>query len=320
MRRSWLAVSALWALLGAAGAGIGAAVVVWEGVRPPWHGGVLGAAVGMMLALLATVVAFMRGETATLAMLRAENPPEEEARRIHNVLDELTLAAGVRRPTLHWIDDAYPNACAIGIHGHPGHICVTRGLTEMLERDELAGVVAHELAHLKHEDATFATVTATLYGSFYFLRELSADLIEVSILRNVRSHEPRTSVGRHGKHMPLAVFIGIFGWIVFALMSVVAYLVVLSASRSREWMADMAAVEITRDPAALADALEKIAGSGRRSLLASRAVQHLYFVNPFPAGASLFALLSTHPPIEERVRLLRQMSGPSAKPGGSRPT
>ncbi len=320
MRRSWLALSVLWALLGTAGAGIGIAVVAWEGVRPHWHGGVLGAAVGMMLALLATIVAFMRGETATLAMLRAEDPPTDDARRIHNVLDELILAAGVRRPTLHWIDDPFPNACAIGIHGHPGHICVTRGLVEMLERDELGGVVAHELAHLRHEDAAFATVTATLYGSFYFLRELSADLIEVSILRNMRSHEPRTSVGRHSKHMPLGVVVGIFGWVIFSLMSVVAYLVVLSASRSREWMADMAAVEITRDPAALADALEKIAGSGRRSFAASRAVQHLYFVNPFRAGASSFALLSTHPPIEERVRLLRQMSGSPAKAGGSGPT
>lgn len=313
LRRSWLAVAALWAMLGAAGALIGIVIVAWEGVRPGWHGGVLGAAVGMMLALLATVVAFMRGEAATLAMLRAADAPDEVARRIHNILDELILAAGVRRPTLHWIDDPFPNACAIGIHGHPGHICVTRGLTEVLERDELAAVVAHELAHLKHEDATFATVTATLYGSFYFLRELSADLIEVSILRKVHSHRPRTPVGRHGKHMPLAVFLGIFGWLVFAVMSVVAYLVVLSASRSREWMADMAAVEMTRDPAALADALDKIAGSGRRSLAASRAVQHLYFVNPFPAGASLFALLSTHPPIDERIRLLRRMSGPAGR-------
>lgn len=309
LRRSRVAVGVLWSLLGLIGAGVGVAIVAVEAVRPLWHGAVLGGAIGGLLALLATVVAFVRGEQTTLAMLRASDPPDEVARRIHNILDELVIAAGVRRPTLHYIDDPFPNACAIGLHNHPGHICVTRGLVELLERDELAGVVAHELAHLRNEDATFSTVTATLYGSIWFLREFFADLMENAIYRRIHSHIPRTRWGRSSKHLGGAFFIGLVGWVVLAVISLVAWFVVLLASRSREWMADMAAVEITRDPGALADALQKIADSGRRPTLASRGVQHLYFVNPFPAGEAASALFSTHPPITERISLLRRMAG-----------
>lgn len=313
LRRSWAAAGFLWLLAGLIGGGLGWLTGLAAGQVEPLRGAVFGVGCGIFLGLIASVVAFVRSESTTLTMLRAVDPPPEVARQIHNILDELILAAGVRRPSIHYIDDAFPNACAVGLHDHPGHICVTRGLVEQLNRDQLKAVVAHELAHLKHEDAVFSTMTATLFGKIYFMKELSRDLIEVGVWG--ARHDARTRVGRHGRRVPANVFIGFAAWFLFATLSVIAYMVVLSASRSREWMADMAAIEMTRNPGALAEALRQISDSDRTMWTASRGVQHLYFANPFRGGASEWALFSTHPPIEARIALLESMAGHRTRRG-----
>lgn len=217
------------------------------------------------------------------------------------VAENLSIGAGIPMPRLYVIDDTAPNAFATGRDPEHAVVCATMGLLQKLDRTELEGVIAHEMTHIKNYDTRLMTVVAVLVGSVALLADF--------FLR-------ATWYGRGGKSEKKgnagAIFL-VLG-IVFAVLSpIIANLIKLAISRRRELMADAGSVSITRQPSGLISALQKIASDTEPLEVANKATAHLYIENPFKnkfgsAVGTFSNLFNTHPPLEERLKLLRQMA------------
>lgn len=304
-RNSLLAALALWIFMALLG-GMGGAgyVSLASPTFAPFRFVLFGMILGLFLAFTFTLLAFARGERTIQWMGHLEPLPERYQNLVQNIFIELSLASGIAPPVAQYFPEEYPNAFAYsGGANHPGYIALSRGLLEMMEREELMGILAHEFAHLKHKDVQFSTMTATLYGILFTVQEFLGDL-----LRGFRVSRILSPTGRiHFPLGPALIFI-LLAWISVSILSFLGYLIILFASRNREWLSDLTAVEMTRNPLALAHALEKIAAySGKVGL--TRGLQHLYFVNPFRAGSAKSELFSTHPPIQARIALLYRIAG-----------
>jgi heat shock protein HtpX len=234
------------------------------------------------------------GHKAVLQISRARRATQEEDRMLTNVGEEIAIAAGIPLPTLYVIEDSSPNAFATGLDPRSGIICVTTGLLEKLDRDELQGVVAHEMAHIRNNDIRLMTTLALTVGLFVLLRDL--------FLRGwLRGGGGRNRKGE-GNAILLALAIALV-----ILAPVFAVLLHLAVSRQREFLADATAVQFTRYPDGLARALEKIANDPDELEAANKATEHMYIVSPFQKLHDRSNLFSTHPPIRERIRRLRAM-------------
>jgi heat shock protein HtpX len=248
-----------------------------------------------VLAIVFGLLAYYRGPSLVLKMSHARQVTHDEAPQLWNVVEELSIAAGVPMPRVFIVDDLSPNAFAAGRDPKHAALTVTSGLLHRMNREELQGVVAHELAHIRNLDVRFATLVAVLVGmialiSDYFLR---------STLFRVAGRRARGLGGVLVLALALALAV---------LAPISARLVQLAISRRREYLADASAVEITRDPLGLASALEKIDGDPRSVVGTNRATAHLYIANPIKrtSGDGLF---DTHPPTEKRIAILRAMAG-----------
>jgi heat shock protein HtpX len=271
-----------------------------------WAGQALGGQAGFVIALVMAGVmnlgAWWWSDRLVLAMYRAQPVAETDAPELHAIVRELTLRAGIPMPRLYVIPEDAPNAFATG--RSPGHaaVAVTEGLLRVLDRREVAGVLAHELAHVKHRDTLVMTVAATLAGAISML----ASLGQWALLFGSRSSDD----GEEGSH-PVAGLLGVL------VAPFAAMLVQAAISRSREFLADEGGARLTRDPRALADALTKLDAHSRAVPLSagSPATAHLFIVNPF-TGGGLVRLFSTHPSTEARVaRLLAlERTGLAATP------
>jgi heat shock protein HtpX len=287
-RNSWMLVVLVTAVLVTLGYLMGA----YWGNR---YGGIF---LAVIVAIIASLFAYYSGDKAILTMSRARRIEKEDYPQFFDVIEELTIAAGVPMPAVYVIDDTAPNAFATGRDPQHASVAITTGLMEKLTRDELQGVMAHEMSHVGNRDILFATMVGVMVGSIVLVSDF--------FLRGVfwgRGGGRRKSVGGAGG----AVFVLIA--LVFAIVApLFAKLLQLAVSRQREYLADASAVQLTRYPEGLAAALEKIAGDKEVLEVANRATQHLYIVNPIKPfekrGSSLF---STHPPIEERIARLRAM-------------
>lgn len=302
-RRSWLLLLALTALLAVAGAALGALLF-----EDAW-GALPGVALALLLAGIWFPVAWFAGPRMTLATSRArravatDEAGHDRDRMLINVVEEMAIASGLPVPEVWIIEDSAPNAFATGRDPRHAMVAVTTGLYEKLSRDELQGVIAHELSHIRNEDVRYATLVVVTVGAIALLADFA--------IRHMRwGGGPRRSRNREagGLIVVIAILIAI-------LAPLSARLLQAAISRKRETLADLSAAEMTRYPEALARALEKIAADPEPLEAANRATAPLYVVNPLTKlEGGWVGLFSTHPPTEERVRLLRGIV--LAAPGG----
>nr|BAL55787.1 heat shock protein HtpX [uncultured Acetothermia bacterium] len=261
-----------------------------------------GLIIAAIVAALWIGISYFHGDSILLAASRAHEIHKADHPQLFNVVEELTIAAGLPMPKIYIIDDSAPNAFATGRDPQNASVAITRGLLEKLNRAELQGVMAHELAHIQNRDILYATLIGAIAGAIILLSDLFLRALRVGVgRRSSRSSKNSKSSGG----LALIVLVGM---ILAVLAPVIARLLQLAVSRQREYLADASAALLTRYPEGLASALEKIARDPDPLEVASRATQHLYIVNPFEKGRwSLDSLWSTHPPLEERIRRLRAM-------------
>jgi heat shock protein HtpX len=227
-----------------------------------------------------------------------------EHRELHNVVTEMALASGCRMPKVYVVFDPAPNAFATGRDEDNASVCVTTGLLALLNREELQGVIAHEISHIHNQDILVMTLVSVLVGGVALL----SDWAQRSF------YSSRSSESEEGKSLWLAVP----AYLLIVFSPLISRLLAMAVSRQREYLADATAVEYTRNPLGLAKALEKIRAAQMPFQFATRGTAHLFFVNPLMRAVddregAVADLLSTHPPIVRRIMLLYQMAG---LPGG----
>ncbi len=252
------------------------------------------------------VVTWFGGARMTLATSGARRADPERDRQLINVVDEMAIAAGLPAPEVWIIDDSAPNAFATGRDPRHAAVAVTTGLYSKLDRDELQGVLAHELSHVKNLDIRYTTLVAVTVGVIALVADFA--------LRHVWwGGGPRRSRNRNAGGILVLVAL-----VVAILAPLSARLLQAAVSRRRETLADLGGAELTRYPEALARALEKIDADPEVLEAANRATAPLYIVNPIKSfEARARGLLRTHPPTAERVRLLRNLV--LSPPAGSGP-
>jgi heat shock protein HtpX len=295
-RESVLLIVAVGVILGALGFAIG----YGTGGTPESAALVTGIAVGF--SGLLSLGSYFAGDSLVLAASRARPVTQASHPQLMNVVQELSIAANTPLPKVYVIDDSAPNAFATGRGPKQASIAVTTGLLEKLDREELQGVIGHELSHVRNFDIRFALLVAVLVGSIALLSDM--------FLRGFWRVGFGGRGDRRGGGGALVIVMLVVAVVLAVVAPIFARLVQLAVSRQREYLADASSVELTRNPAGLERALAKI-GSDREVLeVANRATQHLYFVNPikkFEARAS--GLMSTHPPILDRINRLRTLHG-----------
>ncbi len=260
-----------------------------------------GLIVAALVALLWIGISYFHGGSILLTASRAREIHKADHPQLFNVVEELTIAAGLPMPKIYIIEDSAPNAFATGRDPQNASVAITRGLLEKLNRAELQGVMAHELAHIQNRDILYATLIGAIAGAIILISDVFLRTLRLGA--GGRSSRGSKSKGGGG----LAVLV-LLGMILAILAPVIARLLQLAVSRQREYLADASAALMTRYPEGLASALEKIARDPDPLEVASRATQHLYIVNPFEKERwNLDSLWSTHPPLEERIRRLRAM-------------
>lgn len=286
-RRSILLLAALALLLGACGFAIFEA---WLS-----RSGFVGLGVGCAVALAAGLWAWFGGSWAVLASAEAEPVAHEDMPRLYNVVEEMALAAGLPMPKVYVVDDPAPNAFATGRGPGDAAIAVTQGLIARLSREELQGVIAHEMGHIRNRDILFMTLATVLVGAVDTLAEWSGRASRSSVRH-------RSRVGGAA-----SLLVAVAAGLAVTVAPIVARLVYLAVSREREYLADATAAFLTRYPSGLADALEKIASSPVR-MDAREGTAALCIVNPRQPveGEDMF---STHPSTRRRVSILRAIGG-----------
>ena len=265
-----------------------------------WIGDPTGALFGLGLAFVAGTISglatYYGGDRMVLAASRAQETSHDNAPVLFNVVEEMAIAAGLPMPKVYIIDDSAPNAFATGRDPEHASVAVTSGLLEKLDRDELQGVIAHEMSHVGNFDIRYAMLVGVLVGTTVLISDF--------FLRGLWFGGGRRREGGGQAQLIMLVIA-----IVLAILApLLARLIQLSISRQREFLADASAVQLTRNPKGLADALQKISGDQEVLEAANRATAHLYIVNPIKAFEKRSkGLFSTHPPIEQRIEILRQM-------------
>ncbi len=242
-------------------------------------------------------------------MSRARPAPAEEFPRFHNIVEGLCIASGLPKPRLYVVDDPAPNAFATGRNPRNAAVAVTTGLLEKMNRIELEGVLAHELSHVKNYDILVSTIAVTMVGVVALLADLAVRMMWWGGGRSSHSDYDDDNGGNSGGF----AFVAVFGFVLLALSPVVATLMQRAVSRRREALADVSGVEMTRYPPGLISALEKLRDDSTVIHASSRATAHLWIEQPSAqtedeGRLSRFnRMFDTHPPIEERIALLREL-------------
>jgi heat shock protein HtpX len=262
--------------------------------------GLLFVPIAMVLAALLSAGAFFSRDSLVLTASAAHEVGEGERPQLLNVVREMSLAAGVPMPRVYLIDDSAPNAFATGRDPEHASVAVTTGLLDKLDREELQGVIGHELAHVANYDIRFSLLVGVLVGSVALL----ADMLARFWFWGGAGSRRRDSNQGGG-----AILI-VIGLIVAILAPIFASLVQMAVNRQREYLADATSIELTRNPYGLERALAKLAADQEPLEVANRATQHLYVVNPVKKlERSARGLFSTHPAIVDRINRLRLMTG-----------
>jgi heat shock protein HtpX len=261
-----------------------------------WIGNLFGGSNGMVVAFVLAAVmnmgSYWFSDKIVLAMYRAKALDEREAPELYRIVRELAAEAGLPMPRIYLIPQETPNAFATGRNPEHAVVAVTDGLWRLLTTDEIRGVLAHELGHVRNRDILVSSIAATLAGVVMMLASMAR---WGAIFGGVRGSDEDDGGG-------------VLGFLITAIVApIAAMLIQMAISRSREYLADETGARISHNPESLARALEKLAiASNRLPMDASPQTAHLFIVNPL-TGKSLAGLFRTHPPIEERVRRLRSM-------------
>lgn len=260
-------------------------------------GQAIGGRGGLMLAFLFALVmnvgSYWFSDRIVLSMYRARELAPEDAPALHAMVDELSAQAGIPKPRLYVIPQDSPNAFATGRNPDHAAVAVTQGIMQLLSPEELRGVIAHELAHVKNRDILVQSVAAVLAGAIVML----ANWVKWTAIFGFGRGDDEEG-GNPLAALALAI-----------VAPIAATIIQFAISRSREYLADETGARISRSPMSLAGALEKLnSWSQRVPLHGNQATENMFIVNPF-SGRGMASLFSTHPPIEERVARLRGMAG-----------
>lgn len=297
-RRSWLLVLIVIALLAVLGFSAG------YGLSGDATTGVAATLGGVAFASFASVGSYFAGDRAVLAASQARPAEGPEYQQLRNVVDEIALASNVPAPKVYVIADTAPNAFATGRDPAHASIAVTTGLLEKLNREELQGVIAHELSHVRNLDIRFALLVGVLVGSIALIADA---LLRYSFWFGGGSRRRDRDSSGGG---PAQGILFVLALVLAIVAPIVARMVQLAVSRQREYLADASGVELTRNPMGLESALAKIAADQEVLEVANRSTQHMYIVNPikkFEDRAQ--GMLSTHPPLLDRINRLRSLRG-----------
>src|SRR5829696_3758215 len=289
-RNSLLLIAAFLALVAVFGYVIGYA---WIGDP---RGALFGLALAFVVGTISGIATYYGGDRMVLAASRAKEISHDDAPVLFNVVEEMAIAAGLPMPKVYIIDDDAPNAFATGRDPEHASVAVTSGLLKKLDRDELQGVIAHEMSHVGNFDIRYAMLVGVLVGTTVLISDF--------FLRSLWFGGGRRRDGG-GQAQIIMIIVAV---VLAILAPIFARLLQLSISRQREYLADATAVKFTRNPKGLADALQKISGDREVLEAANRATAHLYIGNPrnrFEKRAT--GRFSTHPPSEERIQILRSM-------------
>ncbi|MGD9117928.1 MAG: M48 family metallopeptidase [Dehalococcoidia bacterium] len=260
--------------------------------------------IGLILALVVwgimSLIAFYQGDSLLLGLSGARKIKRDDNPRLYNIVEEMKIASGLpKMPNIYIIDDPALNAFATGRDPSKASVAVTSGLLAKLNRDELQGVIGHEMAHIKNRDVLLMAMCAVMLGTIVILAWYATRVLFFS------GAGRRSSGGGGGGLIILAVGIGLL-----ILAPILAQIIYFTVSRKREYLADASSALYTRYPEGLASALEKISASPVQLKSANKATAPMYTINPFrEKGKAAANLTSTHPPIQERIRILRAMSG-----------
>ena len=256
----------------------------------------------VLIGALAGIGTYFAGDSLVLTVSGAREVDEAAAPQLMNVVRELAIAANVPMPRVYVIDDTAPNAFATGRDPKHASVAITTGLLEKLDREELQGVIAHELSHVRNLDIRFSLVVGVMVGTIAILADF---FLRFTFWGGGRGRD-RDSGGGGGAQA--VVFI--IAIVLAVLAPLISRFIQLAVNRQREYLADASAVELSRNPYGLERALAKIAGDAEVLEVANRGTQHMYFTNPIKKFEDRSSgLMSTHPPIIERINRLRELTG-----------
>ncbi len=268
------------------------------------EGGFFGLIIATVIWLVLMLVSFSSGDQILLASSKAIPVTHDVHPQLFNVVEEMKIAANLpKMPKIYIINDPSLNAFATGRSPERASVAVTAGLLGKLNRDELQGVIAHEISHIVHRDILFVTLAGVMLGSIVLLSQVFLRGMFYSSMGSSRRYSSRSSSNQGGAQI---VFL-IIAIVAAILAPIFAQILYFSLSRKREYLADAGAVRLSRYPEGLASALEKISHNSEPMASANKVTAPMYISNPF-RGKKGVNLYSTHPPIDERIKILRHMS------------
>lgn len=259
--------------------------------------------IAVIIAVIQSWVSYFYSDSIALATTGAVEAPRQQFTDLHRTVENLAITAGLPKPTIYVIDDSAPNAFATGRDKNHSSIAVTTGLLQIMDKDELQGVIAHELSHVGNKDILVSTVVVTLVGTIVLLSDI--------FLRSMFWRGDRDSRNDNG----LGVYLMLIGIVLAILSPIIGQLIQLAISRKREYLADASGALLTRYPQGLASALEKLEQYEKPMRTVNRATAHLFINEPYGQKEDekswLTNLFSTHPPLEDRIKRLEEMEGNS---------
>ncbi len=262
-----------------------------------FSGGALGGNTGMVIALGFAVVmnftSYWFSDKIVLKMYKAKEVSEADVPEYFGIVKELAMRGKLPMPKVYIMENPTPNAFATGRNPQHAAVAATTGLLELLSKDEVSGVMAHELSHVQNRDILISSIAATIAAAISMLSQMA-------MFASIFGGRSNDNEGNNPYGMILMIIVG----------PIAAGIIQMAISRSREFAADRGGAALTGDPLSLASALMKLGQFNKRiPMQANEATAHMFIVSPLVGGKSLRNLFSTHPPIEERVKRLQEMSG-----------
>lgn len=282
-----------------------AVILILVGYLIGWYffdNGLAGLFIAFIIWVIMSLVAYFQSDSILIAMSGGIRIGRDDYPRLYNVVEEMKIASGLKEmPDIYIIYDRALNAFATGTRPDKTSVAITSGLLQKLNRDELQGVIGHELAHIKNRDVLLMSICSVMLGIIVVLTSLARRFFIFG--GKPRSRGIKTGGGAWFQLIVLAISL-----ILLIITPIIARFIYFAVSRKREYLADASSALFTRYPEGLASALEKIGASGWLLMSATRATAPMYIVNPFRDKATAINdLTSTHPPVSERVRILRAM-------------
>jgi heat shock protein HtpX len=270
---------------------------------------------GILMLLVAAVMAYWGYNSGPMSLVRSTgareiiDPENDAEQRLINVVDEMKVASGLTRPRLWLIPDEAPNAFATGVHQNESHLAVTQGLLDTLSRDELQAVVGHEMGHVANLDVRLMTLLTALVGAVALIHNNAFRVMRFGGGGGRSRSRSRDSKGA-GVLVIVLLVVWVISWIIAPL---VTRFIAMKVGRSREYLADAMSAQFTRNPGALADALQKISSSAVVPKAIPKSSAQMCIVNPFASAwgereGKVADLMATHPPLRERIARLRTMA------------